>query len=92
MKLTEEILIKGFAGLTNGGDIISIINGKKIYWNYRTDYSSRADGYSPVSDPDTADAIYLEHSRTGRITLNHDDRADYSRIAEAFEQTYGTTI
>ena len=91
MKLTEKILVAGFTGLTNGGDLISEVNGQTIIWNYRTDYESRTDGYAPVSSPKGADAIYLEQRWPTRIALRHTDRADFSAIVKALDTAVGTS-
>jgi hypothetical protein len=37
MKLTEKKLLDNYIGLSNGGHIISKIDNKTIYWNYRND-------------------------------------------------------
>jgi len=36
-KLTEKKLLDNYDGLSNGGMIISKIEGKNIFWNYRND-------------------------------------------------------
>lgn len=57
MKLTEKKLLDNYVGLTNGGHIISKIDNKNIYWNYRHD--------SCVCYQKSADCILIDDYYTG---------------------------
>ena len=90
MTITEKMLLDRFTGKTNGGDNISIINGERILWNYRT--GPTGDGYNCVCGRDRAGEISLEYDRVGTIDVSEDDHPGIRKIEMAEEKMWGTEV
>lgn len=59
--ITEKILLDNYGGISNGLNYISIINGKRINWDYRR--GNNGDGYNPAREKrEDAAEIYIYNS------------------------------
>lgn len=90
MKLTEKVLLDGYKGKTNGGSNISQVEGKKIFWDYRT--GIQEDGYNPVTSRERAGEVTLEYDRIGTIALDSScqEHPALARIAHHEAEMWGT--
>jgi len=85
MKITEKMLLDNYYGLTRGLDMISIIHGEKVYWNYRKENHDEPDTYC-VCFREDADVIVLDsYDRSGIIDLDLDaeNHVNYQKIYES---------
>lgn len=59
--ITEKELLDGYEGVANGLSYISIVNGKRINWDYRR--GNNGDGYNPAREKrEDAEEIYIYNS------------------------------
>lgn len=91
MKITEKMLLDNYDGISNGGTIISVINGEKIWWNYREGFDGE---FNCVCERENAEEILLEYDRYGKIKIdeeceNHDN---ITKIEKDFEKLFGVEI
>lgn len=78
MKITEKALLDGYDGITKGGTKISMINGERIWWDYRTEEGGEP---ATVCSPDNAECITLENDRHGVVVIDSSNK-DHSSIAK----------
>lgn len=93
-KITEKQLLDGYDGLTNGLDLISIVEGHQIIWCYRDD---GPEDCCPVIDhPASASypIITLEYDRCARIATdaNNLDHPNLAKLQEAINKIAGAMI
>ena len=67
-KITEKMLLDGYDGKTKGWDNISLVEGKRILWTYRT--SRQDDGYNVACPREKAREITLEYDRAVTVVLD----------------------
>ncbi len=92
MKLTETALLHGYDGICRGGSKVSVVNGEKIWWEYRR---INDDGYfACVTSPERADQISLEYNRGGKIELDdsHKTHPAIERIKSDEAKLFGEMI
>jgi len=94
MKLTELSLLNNYDGITNGLDVISVVNGARIIWTYRDD---GLEDCCPVTHTPEAAAypiITLEGDRVGRIETDpHNlDHPNLARMQRAIEAVIGAEV
>lgn len=68
MKITEKQLLDNLTGITKGGNLVSTISAKQLFWAYRTGPTS--DGYNAVTSRARATEITLEYDRDATIPLD----------------------
>lgn len=94
MKITEQQLLDGYDGISNGLNVISIINGQTIIWAYRDD--GQDDCCPVIHDPANASypCITLEYGRHGRIETCTDNLShpNLATMQEDIRKIVGTSI
>ena len=90
MKITEKMLLDGLSGITQGGDYISTISDKKIFWAYRYEHE---EGWA-VCERERADFVTLEYDRVGEIDLDsdNDNHPAIAVIARMENELWGNEI
>ena len=80
MKISEKALLDGYYTITNGGDYVSRVRGKDIYWNYRTGRTE--DGYNSVTNREKATEISLDYDKDGfvKMTSKWDNHKSIKKI------------
>lgn len=91
MKITEEMLLDNYVGITNGLDLISEIGGEQFFWNYRK--GRDLEGYNVVThERSEAAEITLEYTRAyATIELNPccEEHPALLKIRSAFSRICG---
>jgi len=89
VQLTENVLLDGYQGIAEAGNLMSEVNDETIWWEYRTGLQS--DGYNPVCNRERAAEITLSYSRIGTLPLDPacDDHPALARINRDERQIMG---
>lgn len=79
--VTEKELLDSYVGVTNGAFYISMINGKRINWDYRR--GNNGDGYNPAREKrEDAAEIYIYNS--GKIIPLEDGCENHSILRKMY--------
>ena len=72
--------------------MLSIVDGRKIWWAYRT--GETEDGYNCVTSRDRATEITLEYDRSGTVAVdsNCNDHLSVGRIVTDEARLWGNQI
>ena len=87
-KITERMLLDNYYGLSYGMDMISIVHGEKIYWNYRKENYDEPDTYCVCFREDADVIIVLDYDSTGisvNLDADNNNHVNYQKIEEEYE-------